>query len=302
MHWITVLLICVMLSSLLLSWWKGLMLTQTLLVANMVVFVAVYFLSVSNDPAFDSVLGDLVFKPKYLGRPDKIHTMFTCLFMHGDFFHIFSNMLFLGLFGLPFEERMGRFKFGLIYITAGFGGNLVFSFSNWMSGGGLVGASGSIFGIMGAFALLYPRVKIMVPIPLLFIMLLRPVQVVFAALFYALLETIYISAGTVDNVAHTAHLGGFVFGAIMAAILGKGMIEVSTKDFRIELLEPLAITPELRQTLQRIKVEDEFEVQRAWVEKFIYEARCPICDIMLNEKDVLRGTCAEGHRFLKEEK
>ena len=67
-------------------------------------------------------------------------------------------------------------------------------------------------------------------------------------------------------------------------------------------LQPLQANGNILRLPPAVVQDLEFEVQRAWVEKFIYEARCPVCDIMLNEKDVLRGTCAEGHRFLKEEK
>ena len=84
-------------------------------------------------------------------------TLFTSMFMHGGILHIAGNMLFLWVFGNNIEDRLGRLKFVLFYLLSGLGGlicyTLFFRDSNYL----LLGASGAIFGVMGAYALQWPK-------------------------------------------------------------------------------------------------------------------------------------------------
>jgi membrane associated rhomboid family serine protease len=143
-------------------------------------------------------------------------TIFSSLFMHGGLMHFAGNMMFLWVFGDNIEDRMGHAKYLVFYLAAG----VVATLSHWLidpgSGGPLVGASGAIAGVLGAYLFTYPhnRVKVLVIFFLITVIQLRAMWVLGIWFGWNLIQWAF-SIGISDrvSVAFSAHIGGFVFGA-----------------------------------------------------------------------------------------
>lgn len=147
-----------------------------------------------------------------------VATIFTSMFMHGGFLHIAGNMLYLWIFGNNIEDRLGHFRFLLFYLTSG----VVAAFSHALSSPEsvipMVGASGAVAGVLGAYLLLYPHAKVYTLIFFgFFIDIIRiPAMIVIG--FWGVIQMVngIISRGMVADggVAWFAHIGGFLFGLI----------------------------------------------------------------------------------------
>jgi len=292
---ISIIAIAVMIGGLITAYIKKWMMTYALIITNFIVFVISLLFS-------DIIIQQLGFRPIYL-TPElfpQIYTLFTSMFVHSGFLHIFGNMLIFFFIGMAFEQRIGWSKFLIIYLITGVGGALTHSFLNLGSLTPLVGASGAIFGIMGAFAFSYPHDKVVMPIPLGFIMVFRRIKVIYAVLIFAAIETVIVwwegATGSMSSTAHFAHLGGLVAGVIIAALLldrqrsdpsmsytsGSQPYTISVgqqtrRPYDFSKLSSLATTPDLQQLLNKIKVETVPQVQDVWMEHFIEKADCPVC-------------------------
>ncbi len=136
----------------------------------------------------------------------------TALFVHGSWVHLLGNMLFLYVFGVMTEERMGRVQFTLFYAGCGYLALLGYAAANADSEQSLVGASGAISAVLGAFLYLFPGARVTSLLPFLFFLPLRfPAWVVLP--FWAALQ--WLAAGRASQgpqVAYLAHLVGFGVG------------------------------------------------------------------------------------------
>jgi membrane associated rhomboid family serine protease len=143
----------------------------------------------------------------------------TSMFLHSGFLHIAGNMLFLWIFGDNVEDFFGHIPYLFFYLFCGIGAGLAHAFFNLYSRVPALGASGAISGVMGAYILLYPRARILT---LVFVFLLPiPAVVVlgewFLVQFLAGINT--LGGGSSGGVAVMAHLGGFVLGMLITAIV-----------------------------------------------------------------------------------
>ncbi|MFE0514945.1 rhomboid family intramembrane serine protease [Streptomyces sp. NPDC058964] len=140
----------------------------------------------------------------------------TALFVHGSWVHLLGNMLFLYVFGAMAEERMGRVQFTLFYIGCGYLALIGYAAANSASQQSLVGASGAISAVLGAFLYLFPDARVTSLLPFLFFLPLRfPAWVVLP--FWAALQ--WLAAGRATEgpgVAYLAHLVGFTLGFLFA--------------------------------------------------------------------------------------
>ena len=156
-------------------------------------------------------------------------TILTSMFMHGGFGHLATNMLFLWIFGDNVEDAIGRFRYVLFYLASGACAAAAQVLTNPASPVAMVGASGAIAGVLGAYLVLYPRAPITVFVFLFFIAL--PAWVVIGGWF--LLQVWGAPALGLDSssegVAVYAHIGGFLAGvlAIRPAMLGRTRLEAS---------------------------------------------------------------------------
>lgn len=161
------------------------------------------------------VLGDKMLPPDYAVIP-AWSTVFTSMFMHGGWMHLIGNMLYLWIFGNNVEDSMGHTKFIIFYLVCGiiaFLGHLVGDLNSTVP---LVGASGAISGVLGAYLLLYPHARVLVAVPIVIIITLRlPAGIVLAFWFILQLFNSALSNGAESGVAWGAHIGGFVAGMIL---------------------------------------------------------------------------------------
>lgn len=161
-------------------------------------------------------------------RVEVLISIITSMFLHAGWLHILGNMLFLWVFGDNIEDRLGHARYLLFYLLAGVAAAFLQSAADPGSVVPVVGASGAVAGILGAYLVYYPRATISVVIPffvLIFIPLPVPAVVMIGVWFLqnllAGLATISDAATPDSGVAFFAHIGGFLFGVAVAAIFGR---------------------------------------------------------------------------------
>ena len=151
-------------------------------------------------------------------------TIFTSMFLHGGWLHLIGNMLYLYIFGDNVEDRLGHRGYLLFYLLAGVGAVLTAVWFQQDSYAPLIGASGAIAGVLGAYFLLYPRAKILTLIPMFVFFPVVEIPAVFFLGFWFLVQFLqgWLTAGAGGSasggVAWWAHIGGFVFGAALLPI------------------------------------------------------------------------------------
>jgi len=143
------------------------------------------------------------------------------MFMHGGWFHIIGNLWFLSVFGDNVEDAMGRVRFIMFYLLCGLAAAGAQMISNPSSAVPMVGASGAIGGVMGAYAMLYPNARVHVLI--FFGIITRIVLPAWIMLGYwfllQIIGAIPSVAGSGGGVALWAHIGGFIAGVVLIQIL-----------------------------------------------------------------------------------
>jgi membrane associated rhomboid family serine protease len=142
-------------------------------------------------------------------------SMLTSLFLHGSWIHLLGNMLFLWVFGNNIEERFGRVGFLAFFATAGVVATIAQVLVEPGSTIPIVGASGAIAGVMGAYLVLFPRARILTWWPMFVILVVYIPAAVVLGLWFLMQFAIDPNSG----VAWAAHVGGFIFGAFVAVVL-----------------------------------------------------------------------------------
>ena len=178
-----------------------------LIIANIAVFVW-------SLGAFEQNINLYGFKPAEFS----IITLFTSMFLHGGIAHIFGNLWFLYIFGDNVEDAFGHFKYLIFYLVAGIAASMTHYFLNIDSNIPAVGASGAISGVLGTYLILYPKVRVYVAGAFGHI---GKVSAWFMLGFWFLFQLISGAStllGTQSGIAFFAHIGGFVFGAVVALI------------------------------------------------------------------------------------
>jgi membrane associated rhomboid family serine protease len=144
------------------------------------------------------------------------------LFLHGGWLHLLGNMLFLLVFGNNVEDRLGHLRFLLFYLLCGYIATYAFALANPRGTETLVGASGAIAGILGAYLLLFPRARVTSLVPFLFFLPFElPAWIVLGSWF--LLQWLYASGTTMSegsSVAYLAHVAGFIAGLALVFPFG----------------------------------------------------------------------------------
>jgi len=143
------------------------------------------------------------------------------MFLHGSWLHVLGNMLFLYVFGNNVEDRLGRVRFLLFYLIAGYVSAYGFALAFRDSQTALIGASGAIAGVLGAYLVLFPKARVtsIIPLAIVWIPVKLPAWVVLGGWF--LLQWLYSSGSGVASgagVAYLAHVFGFVAGLVVALI------------------------------------------------------------------------------------
>jgi membrane associated rhomboid family serine protease len=141
----------------------------------------------------------------------------TSMFLHGGWLHLLANMWFLWLFGNNIEDSMGHLRFVAFYLVVGVGAALAHVFSAPGSPVPVVGASGAISGLMGAYLVLYPRVRIQTLFILIIFIRVIPLPAWLVLVYWFALQVLSGTLAPLDGggVAFWAHVGGFVAGAVL---------------------------------------------------------------------------------------
>ena len=147
----------------------------------------------------------------------------TSMFLHGSWLHLLGNMWFLWLFGNNIEDSMTRSRFLVFYLLSGFGAAFAQIFANPGSEIPMVGASGAISGVMGAYLVLFPRVRVFTMVPLGFFITSMALPAWVMLIYWMFLQfagglTSVVSEDGGGGVAFWAHIGGFVAGIVLVKI------------------------------------------------------------------------------------
>jgi membrane associated rhomboid family serine protease len=145
-------------------------------------------------------------------------SVFTSMFLHGGWLHIIGNMVFLWVFGNNVEDRMGRAVFIVFYLVAGVLAAYAQAFVHTASEVPLIGASGAVAGVLGAYLVMYPGARVLTLVIFFFISMIELPAVVVLGLWFVLqaFQGFGSLGGDPVGVAWFAHIGGFVFGAVVA--------------------------------------------------------------------------------------
>lgn len=206
------------------------MVNRTLVAANVVVFFAQLLLGSMTE----RVIQTFGFIPARLVNPAQFQyalwevaiTLVTSLFLHGGFVHLFGNMIYLWVFGGPVEDSLGRTRFLALYLACGALGSITHTVLFPASTIPSIGASGSIAGVLGAFLVLHARAKIVTLFPLVVYWAMAEIPaalflpVWFGMQFFNGFLSLRAARGTqeVAGIAWWAHVGGFLFGALVVAV------------------------------------------------------------------------------------
>jgi len=144
-------------------------------------------------------------------------TTLTSMFIHGSWSHILGNMLFLWIFGNNIEDHLGHNKYLLFYLAGGVVAALVQLLSGPTSEIPTIGASGAIAAVMGAYFFLYPKAKVQTLVFFIFITIVRLPAWIFLGIWFVM-QLFEGTFGAAQGVAIWAHVGGFLFGVVIAWI------------------------------------------------------------------------------------
>jgi len=165
---------------------------------------------------YDQLPMDLYAVPAYL-------TIFTSMFMHGGFMHLIGNMLYMWIFADNIEDSLGPKKFIIFYLLSGIGAATAQILMDTHSQVPMVGASGAIGGVLGAYLINHPNARVLVLIPFGFFSQLIKIKALYVLGFWFVLQ--FINSAMMSSqgggVAYAAHIGGFVSGMILILFFNK---------------------------------------------------------------------------------
>lgn len=261
------------------------------IVASIICVFTLILMIVVGQNDWNSAIDQVGFSPRDLTDPGQLYKLLTSMFAHANFTHLLFNMLALILLGLAFEQRVGTRPFIVLFLLSGLVGTLVFALIRWNDPlSVVVGASGAISGVLGAFARLFPNERMSM---ILVIIPLPPMRIWTIVAIFVLLQFFLIP--TAPSIAIEAHLGGLAGGILLAPLVMRLPLRRKVKrTIALSSLRKLATTPDLKAELRRIETETVPDVRSAWIEHFLSNARCPQCGSRLRvSRDSVM--CEKGH-------
>ena len=190
--------------------------TYMLIAANVLIFLS-YVGNMTDIRAMNALWINWAMIPARIAEGEGLHTLFTSMFLHGGVMHLAGNMLFLYIFGDNVEDAFGRRKFLLLYLASGLCASLTQFILEPASSVPMVGASGAIAGVMGAYLLLFPRARVDILIIIIVIFRVLPIPAwILLAVWFGMQFLGGISSNAFEGgVAYWAHAGGFVAGLVL---------------------------------------------------------------------------------------
>ncbi len=188
--------------------------TRLLILTNVIVFIVMKLL---GEDFVESIIRDYAAVPEEILRGRGFHTLITATFLHGGFFHLFGNMIYLHVFGNNVEDSFGHLRYLLLYIACG----VVAFFVHALSSSPLllrvptIGASGAVSGLLGVYIVLYPRAQIVTVIPH-WVPIVTAMPAAASIGFWFVMQLLFAFFEPYSGVAHWAHVGGFLIGMALA--------------------------------------------------------------------------------------
>lgn len=193
-----------------------------LLAANALVYFAIEVRGLAGQPSQASVMSfgliPAVFNgyaPSPTAIPDAL-TLITYSFLHGDFWHLAGNMIFLWVLADNVEDALGHARFLAFYLLCAMAGGYAYVLSDPASASPVIGASGAIAGNVSAYLILHPRAKMWV---LVFARIPLKLSAVYVLGFWVAFQVVAALAGGEDEVAWWSHVGGLIAGAILVVVM-----------------------------------------------------------------------------------
>ena len=195
------------------------LITIGLIATNVAVYI--YQFTLPEPELLRFIMGFGLIPAEILGRAPRIHamppeglTLFTSQFLHGGIFHLLGNMLYLWIFGNNIEDLLGRIRFLLFYLLCGTLAAIAHTILNPHSTLPMVGASGAIAGVLGAYLITFPRARVTVLIFVFFFITTTQVPALIVLGLWFVMQFIYVlgDGGSGGGIAYMAHIGGFLAG------------------------------------------------------------------------------------------
>jgi membrane associated rhomboid family serine protease len=162
-----------------------------------------------------------------VSTPERFLPLFTSMFLHGGWLHVGGNMLYLWIFGDNIEDRLGHVGFLVFYVVCGLVAALTQIYINPTSKIPMVGASGAVAGVLGAYLVLFPHSRVLALIPILFFFQVVELPALVFLIFWFLMQffsgavAITATSYATGGVAWWAHIGGFISGMALGFLLPK---------------------------------------------------------------------------------
>jgi len=206
---------------------------RMLIMVNVIVFL-VWWLSVFGliGPRFAVDIEErFSMTPYYIVRGQQLYTLLTSMFLHAGWLHLLGNMLFLYVFGDNIEDVFGHVSYLVFYIVCGLAASFMYilSLESLSPFESVIGASGAISGVLGAYLVLYPKARVLT----LVFPLIVPIPAIIFLGFWFLMQWFYAIFLGEGMIAYWAHIGGFIAGMILALIFG--LKRKRTRDARLGL-------------------------------------------------------------------
>jgi len=161
----------------------------------------------------EDILAKFAFVPANFFQQKDFFPLFSSMFLHGGFGHLFGNMWFLWIFGDNLEKKLGRIKFLIFYILCGIGATLFYAILTENPSIPVIGASGAISGVLGGYFIRFPKNRIKTLIPGFFIFHIISIPAILFGGIWFFYQ--FLSLGSNLNIAFLAHIGGFLIGIVL---------------------------------------------------------------------------------------
>lgn len=171
-----------------------------------------FFVSLSDLEGFIDLYG---FSPQEF----ELQNIITSMFFHGSFLHLLGNMWFLWIFGDNLEKRLGGFKYIIFYLVCGAVAAVVYAVTAADKTISVIGASGAISGVLGAYLILFPKNKIRALVPVFFVLTIISVPAFIYIFLWFAYQFLYL--GSDPMIAYWAHIGGFLAGVFLIKFFTK---------------------------------------------------------------------------------
>lgn len=222
--------------------------TLMIIAGNVLIWLAIGTPAITGQEAYratvygygfiPSVVNGYEVLPAELDAIPPVLTYFSYAFFHGDFMHLAGNMLFIWVFGDNIEDALGHFKFLVFYLASAAAGAWLHAFVDPQSSVPLIGASGAAAGIVAAYILLHPRIRIWVlalgKIPL-------RIPAIFVLGAWIAFQVFQFVTDIGGQVSWAAHIGGIIAGALLLMVLKRSDVQLFDRDMDVVVPEPVGI-------------------------------------------------------------